>query len=159
MGCVAVPKEPSPLRAGKPGLCRHGHADAAPAALGEPLPLLGMAVMEIKPSCLSCPTVSLSGAKDSGYLLIAQWLLQLEFRQADPPGPCSAGRAPHTWLQPVSCCAPAWPWGQASAAGPLQHAELGPSLLPRWMCPCPQSPSGIPPANQPWRAPLRLGSY
>lgn len=81
----------------------HGCADTAPAALEEPLSLLGMAVMEIKPSC---PTISLPEAKDSSYLLIAEWLLQLEFRRADPAVPCSAGRGPHTWLHPLSCCAP-----------------------------------------------------
>lgn len=81
-----------------------GCADTALAALEEPLPLLGTTVMEIKPSC---PTISLPEAKDSSYLLIAEWLLQLEFHRADPAVPCSAERAPHTWLHPLSCCTPA----------------------------------------------------
>lgn len=59
--------------------------------------------MEIKPSC---PIIIPPGAKNSSYLLIAQWLPQLEFRRADPAGMCSAGRAPHTWLCPTSCCTP-----------------------------------------------------
>lgn len=55
------------------------------AALEELLPLLGMAAIEIKPLLPLCPaTVSqqaVPGAKGSSYLLIAEWLLQLEFLQ------------------------------------------------------------------------------
>lgn len=151
---------PSPGRRQLPRSPALGCADTAL----EPLPLLGT-VMEIKPSRLSCPIISPPGAKDSSYLLIAQWLLQLEFRRADPAGMCSAGRAPLTWLCPMSCCTPHL--GQVS---PAPHTWLCPTpgvsylvqapdnLLglcpPRFPAGCPQSPSGIPPANHRWRAAL-----
>lgn len=112
--------------------------------------------MEIQPSC---STVSLPGAKHSGYLLIAEWLLQLEFRRAAPAVPCSVPGRESTPDLAAPRVPPACPRAQAPAAGPWQHAGLGPPSLPSWMCPCPLFPSGIPPANQRWRAALSLGSY
>lgn len=66
-----------------------GRADTdalnAMGAPEKPFPLLGMAVTETKPLLPLCPaTVSqqaVPGAKGSSCLLIAEWLLQLEFLQ------------------------------------------------------------------------------
>lgn len=110
----------------------HGRADTAPAAPEEPLPLLGRAVMEIQ---RSCPTVSLPGAQHGSYLLIAECLLQLEFRRAlqgqhptpgctlCPPAPQRARGLRHLLQAPGS----SWAWAFLAS-----QLDVSVSSAPLW---------------------------